>query len=135
MQRLFFGFPRGFPGVALLLMRAVIGLALLIQGGDYVREPAAGTAALVLGLTAFLDAALLIIGFLTPLAAFATATAALGIWLSLLPATTSALFNSRASSIFAITIVIAILALGPGAVSVDARLFGRREIIFPPPEL
>ena len=134
MQRLFFGFPRGFPGLALLLMRAVIGFALLVEGGSYVGGSNASPATLLLGSTAILAAALLLLGFLTPFAATATAVGVVGIWLSLLPASTSALFASRPSATFAITIVIAILALGPGAVSVDARLFGRREIIFPPPQ-
>jgi hypothetical protein len=30
------------------------------------------------------------------------------------------------------TMVLAIIGLGPGAFSVDARVFGRREIIIPP---
>jgi hypothetical protein len=29
--------------------------------------------------------------------------------------------------------VLTVAGLGPGAFSVDARLFGRREIIIPPP--
>ena len=35
--------------------------------------------------------------------------------------------------IFAGIMAAAIVFLGPGAFSVDARLFGRREIIIPPP--
>jgi uncharacterized membrane protein YphA (DoxX/SURF4 family) len=116
-------------------MRLIIGLALLVQGGYYVREPAASFAAWATGLTAFLAAALLLIGFLTPFAAGAMVLAGLGVWLSLLPACTPTLIDSRIPAVFALTILVAITALGPGALSLDARVFGRREIIFPPAPL
>jgi hypothetical protein len=35
--------------------------------------------------------------------------------------------------VFSIAILLAIIVLGPGAFSVDARLFGRREIIISAP--
>ena len=132
MQRLFFAFPGGWPGLGLLLVRAVIGFALLVEGGSYVREPDATAAAWAVGLSAILAAGLLLIGFLTPFAGSAVAVGALGIWLSLLPSCTPTLFDSRAAAVFALTILWVIIALGPGAFSVDARVFGRREIIFPP---
>ena len=78
------------------------------------------------------SAALLLIGFLTPLAGVVVALEAAGIGLSLLPACTRTLFDSYVSVVFAVAILLAIVTLGPGAFSVDARLFGRREIIIPP---
>jgi uncharacterized membrane protein YphA (DoxX/SURF4 family) len=42
------------------------------------------------------------------------------------------LLNAKPSQILATTIAVSIALLGPGAFSVDARLFGRREIIIPP---
>jgi uncharacterized membrane protein YphA (DoxX/SURF4 family) len=113
-------------------MRVIIGLTLLIQGIYYVREPDATPAALASGLAAILAAGLLLIGFLTPVAASAAILGALAIWLSLLPACSPTLFDSRAPSVLALTILLAIVCLGPGTFSVDARMFGRREIIFPP---
>lgn len=135
MQRFYFAFPRGWSGCALLLMRFIIGLALLVQGGYYMREPGASTAAWVLGWAAILAAGLLLIGFMTPFAASAMVVAALGVWLSVLPSCTPTLFDSETPAVFAITILVAIVALGPGALSVEARVFGRREIIFPPPAI
>jgi uncharacterized membrane protein YphA (DoxX/SURF4 family) len=114
------------------LMRAIIGLALLVQGGYYLREPGAATAAWAVGSAAIVAGGLLLIGFSTPLTCGAVVLGALGIWLSRLPACTPTLFDSKASAVFAITILLAIVGLGPGAFSVDAYLFGRREIIFPP---
>jgi uncharacterized membrane protein YphA (DoxX/SURF4 family) len=132
MQRLFFAFPGGWPGAGLLLVRAVIGLAILLQGAYYVSEPDPTFATWAVGLAAILAACLLLIGFLTPVAGSFAALGALGIWLSLIPACTPTLFGSGTAAVFAITILSAIVTLGPGAFSLDARLFGRREIIFPP---
>ena len=55
-----------------------------------------------------------------------------GVALSLLPASTPSVFDSKPALIFALTILLTIIGVGPGRFSVDARLFGRREIIIPP---
>jgi uncharacterized membrane protein YphA (DoxX/SURF4 family) len=114
-------------------MRLVIGLTLVVQGAYYVRDPNATPVGWGVGLTSILAAGLLLIGFLTPLAGSALVVGTLGIWLSLFPACTPTLFESKVTAVFALTILLAIVALGPGAFSTDARVFGRREIIFPPP--
>ena len=131
MRRLFFAFPGGWPGAALLLLRAVFGLVILIQGGFYIGEPSATPASWLMGLSAFVVGGLLIIGFWTPFMAGIVAAGALGIAVSLLPGSVPTLFDSKVSLILALTILFTIVALGPGAFSVDARLFGRREIIIP----
>ena len=41
-------------------------------------------------------------------------------------------FDARLSLILLMAMTVAIFLLGPGAYSLDARLFGRREIIIPP---
>jgi len=132
MQQLFFAFPGGWPGAGLLLVRVVIGLAILVQGGYYVGEPDAPLGAWAVGLAAILAGCLLLIGFLTPLAGSFVALGALGIWLSLIPPCAPTLFDSGTAAVFGLTILWAIVTVGPGAFSVDARMFGRREIIFPP---
>jgi uncharacterized membrane protein YphA (DoxX/SURF4 family) len=132
VQRLFFAFPSGWPGAGLLLMRMVAGLGILVQGKYYVSEPDPTLAAWAVGLAAMVAASMLLIGFLTPLAGSFVGLGALGTWLSLIPACTPTLFDSRAAAVFGLTILWAIVTLGPGAFSVDARLYGRREIIFPP---
>ncbi len=76
--------------------------------------------------------AALLAGFLTPIAAIIAGPGAAGVCLSLLPVCTRNMFDSSLPILLAATILVAILLLGPGAFSVDARLFGRREIIIPP---
>jgi uncharacterized membrane protein YphA (DoxX/SURF4 family) len=44
------------------------------------------------------------------------------------------LFESKLSLIFGLTMLLSVAGIGPGAFSVDARVFGRREIILPPTE-
>jgi uncharacterized membrane protein YphA (DoxX/SURF4 family) len=132
MRRLFFGFPRGWPGMTLLLVRAVFGLTLLIEGGYYVGAPNPTMAAWILGLSDFGAGSLLLIGLFTPVVAGLVAAGALAVGLSLLPACMPTLFDSKVSLIFGLTMLMTIIGLGPGAFSVDARVFGRREIIIPP---
>src|SRR5262245_21798285 len=66
LQRLFSAFPGGFSGFSLLLLRAVLGGAMVLQGAAYLREPGAATAQWLLGLAALACGSLLLVGFLTP---------------------------------------------------------------------
>jgi uncharacterized membrane protein YphA (DoxX/SURF4 family) len=74
---------------------------------------------------------LLLVGFLTPIVGGMVAVGAIGVAVSWLPGCTQNLFDSRLALAFGTALLAAILALGPGALSIDARLFGRREIIIP----
>ena len=73
----------------------------------------------------------MMIGFLTPIVGAVVGIGATAVGLSLLPPCATTLFDSRTPVVLGVTILLAIIVLGPGAVSVDARLFGRREIIIP----
>jgi hypothetical protein len=119
--------------LGLLLFRAVLSVPLLIAARAYLsagwNPPLVG----VLGSAALAAAAFLLIGFLTPIAGAAVGLGWLGVALSLLPACSPAVFDSRLGVLFAGTMLIGIILLGPGAFSVDARVFGRRQIIIPPP--
>lgn len=130
LQRLFPAFPGGLPGMALLLFRAVFAIALMLESRFYLNSEAGVPAAWVVGLAALAAGTLLLIGFLTPIAG---AVAALGgVALSLLPAYKPIVFDSKLAIVLAGAILFGIMVLGPGAFSLDARLFGRREIIIPP---
>jgi len=134
LQRLFSAFPAGLPGVSLLLLRAVLGAAILIEGGWYIGEPSPTLATWSLGLSALAAGLLLLVGFLTPLAAAFVGTGFIGAVLSLLPACKPNVFDSKSALIFGLTMLLTVLGAGPGRFSVDARVFGRREIIIPPHE-
>jgi uncharacterized membrane protein YphA (DoxX/SURF4 family) len=112
------------------VLRAALGVALLIQGTSYLRGPHHIVEALC-ALTTIAGGVLLIIGFFTAIVAALVTLGAAGVALSLLPLGTPDLFDTRLADIFAAAILLAVFFLGPGAFSVDARVFGRREIIIP----
>ena len=111
----------------MLLLRAVPGAAVIIEGIFYFTH----ADSLFSGCLALTAGALLVAGFLTPIAAIIGA-GAVAVGTSLLPPASPNFFDSRCSLVFAVTMLVAIAGLGPGAFSIDARIFGRREIIIPP---
>ena len=69
-------------------------------------------------------ASCLLAGFMTPIAAIVIGLGAVALALSSLLDTNQTLLN-------VIVLTAAIALLGPGAFSIDARMFGRREILIP----
>ena len=133
LQRMFSTFPGGWPGAGLLLLRASIGAASFAQGLVYVTRwdnlmvvtQAAGLLAVAIG-------ALLLIGYMTPVAsALAAIIGFCEAWLFQTPP--SSLFDSKPASALAISVAVSLACLGPGAYSIDARLFGRREVVISKP--
>jgi uncharacterized membrane protein YphA (DoxX/SURF4 family) len=85
----------------------------------------------IAGLLAITAGALLGIGFLTPCAGALVVLGCAGLaqpWLPLLASEDSP--GGRAA-LFVGAVAAALVPLGPGAFSLDARLFGRREIVIP----
>jgi len=74
---------------------------------------------------------LLLIGFLTPAASILVAIGGIGLSLSWFPAMVPSVFGGKSTIWFAAVVAAAIAMLGPGAYSLDARIFGRREVIVP----
>jgi uncharacterized membrane protein YphA (DoxX/SURF4 family) len=73
-----------------------------------------------------------LIGFITPGASALAALITGGMAISWLPFPTHGLIDSRLPAILTACVAAALVSLGPGALSLDAKLFGRREIIIPP---
>ena len=132
-MRFFSAFPGGWPGIGLLLLRGAIGIIGLLQGAFYLAGRAASTPGMwLIGLAGLVAGAALLVGVLTPIAGILGSLGAIGIGFSILAAPTPNLFDQKLTAVLAAIIAAAIVFLGPGAFSLDARLFGRREIIIPP---
>jgi putative oxidoreductase len=118
VQRLYSTFATGLPGVGLLLMRLVAGIVLVARGVQGLHGVL--TFASSLQLARILLGQLAITGLWTPLVGVLVAVLEVGVlvrdlgtpWLNVLLA----------------TLGVCLALLGPGAWSVDARLFGWRRI-------
>jgi putative oxidoreductase len=124
VQRLFSGFDDGWPGAGLLLLRLLTGPALIHFGFASLRQgpPLATVVLQIIGIGAGI---LLLVGLWTPLAGGLAATVKVCIaflryfshsgdpWIPILQAVLSAV----------------LAMVGPGAWSIDARLFGRKRIL------
>ncbi|HSD46754.1 MAG TPA: DoxX family protein [Pyrinomonadaceae bacterium] len=130
MRKLFSTFPSQWPGVGLLLLRALVGYSLIALGVAYAREADSMIAWGLAALT-FVGAAFLLVGLMTPLAALVVAAGGIAFAFSFIPSPADTLFDGYVAIINLITLPIAIALLGPGAFSLDARMFGRREITIP----
>ena len=132
MQRAFSTFPDGLPGAGLLLLRAGAGIALFVQGGAYLAEwKTLGFLTFLVALLTVASGLSLIVGYLTPIAGIIGGLFCVGSAFSWFPAPDLELFGAKPTAALATVIAIALICLGPGAFSLDARLFGRREIIIP----
>jgi putative oxidoreductase len=119
VQRLFSTFARGWPGVGLLLQR-VIAVAFLFyytvgQISHTTHVPSLG-----LQMTAAASGLFLLLGLWTPIAGMALAVAELALLISH--------WSDPRLCIVLAALGASLAMIGPGAWSLDARLFGRKEI-------
>ncbi len=128
VQRLFANFPPGLPGLGLLLLRLSLAVCLTVEGvsrtmgaaniGSNLRDTVFGLVLIALSLPVGL-------GALTPFAHGGVVLVAL---LSL------GLGGNWEVSLLQIAGALAIALVGPGAYSIDGRLFGPRKIVIQPPQ-
>ena len=119
MQRLFSTFPCGLPGAGLALLRAAAAIPLVYAGLLTV----ASSSPVFLEVVTAGAAILLLIGLWTPIAGTLIAVAELGL-AALHPAEPWLYVHFAAMG-------AALAMLGPGGCSLDARLFGRKQIQIP----
>jgi uncharacterized membrane protein YphA (DoxX/SURF4 family) len=133
LHRLFSAFPGGLPGFGLLLLRVVVAATLVGHGILCVQSSERITLVVSLSFAILLLSGLsLLIGFLTPILSLLACLETLGIAFSWFPFQSLSPFESKWGLVPIIVIAAAIALLGPGAYSLDARLFGWKEIVIPP---
>jgi putative oxidoreductase len=123
VRRLFSTFALGAPGVGLLLLRVVAGIALVIHAAVALRgDSPVGSTMLYYVITGAVGI-LLLVGLWTPVAG--SLLAILALWSAFLhPA-------DPLSWVLLGVLGAALALLGPGGWSVDARLFGWKRVELP----
>lgn len=129
ISRWFPEFPGRTQGIGLLVGRATLGLVFVTQGRFYLIDDA--PSGWLIGSTAILLGCLLLIGFLTPIAVVVGMLGGLSISLSIIPGCSSRLDESTYALFLVGALFLEVLLAGPGLFSIDAKLFGRREITIP----
>ena len=119
MQRLFSTFAHGWPGAGLLAMRVVAGCVLLIQG-FFTLPSGLSIGQATLQVISLAGGILLLAGLWTPIAG--TFVTVLEVWKAISGD------GDPSTSILLGTLAGALAVLGPGAWSIDARLFGWKRI-------
>ncbi len=121
MQHLFTMFPSGRAGVALLCLRLAV-VATIFSAVELTKPAPIGITVLatVIGFA-------LCIGLVTPICASICCVVAVYFLFNI---TGTAMLCVGVSALIALVLAL----LGPGAYSVDARLYGRRRVVFKQPE-
>ncbi len=122
MQRLFSAFPNSWPGRGLLIQRVVTAIFLISSAfGHSVEAPQLALAILLwIGAGAGI---LLLLGLWTPISG--TLIGVVEVWIACYSS------GSHGVSIMLATSGATLAMIGPGAWSIDARLFGRKHFEIP----
>jgi len=114
-------FPKGAPGIALLLLRIAVGVGVVEDRWISLNDSAPDWTLVAYGALALM----LFIGLLTPLVCGVIAVSEIASW-------TLGGHPWQQIHLCILLIALALALLGPGAYSLDGLAFGRRRLIFPP---
>ena len=141
MQKLYSTFPGGTPGIGLLILRTAAGIATGIYGGillsrleTTINGQFSYFSHLILSLILITGSVFLILGLMTPFVSITLAVSELiaAIIRLTLPNPLDGFRFTWIALLLLASIATALFFLGPGAFSIDARLFGRRQIFIKP---
>jgi putative oxidoreductase len=126
LQRLFSTFANGWPGIGLLLLRLLTAAVLIHLGIASVLEapPRSIVVLQVIGAGAGM---LLLVGLWTPVAG--VLAAAVKVWIAFSPVWSHS--GDPLIPVVQVVLGVVLAMVGPGAWSLDARLFGRKRIDIP----
>jgi len=126
VQRFFSSFPDGRLGAGLLLLRAIVsfmGLSLVVAR---LMGPSTAVLDMVSSVLSIVSSLAVLVGLFTPASATILAATIAWFWF---PVHAEVLRLGVPAALMTIAVAVAISLLGPGAFSIDARLFGPREIV------
>jgi uncharacterized membrane protein YphA (DoxX/SURF4 family) len=119
------------------LLRVTVAITAIAQGAIYLANSGLANSGYrlnldwIVGSLAVASGALVLVGFLTPFTSALAGICFLAAPLSSLASITPSFLDANPAELFAITMAVALVCLGPGAYSLDSRRFGRREIVIP----
>jgi uncharacterized membrane protein YphA (DoxX/SURF4 family) len=143
LQKLYSTFPGGTPGIGLLILRTAAGIATGIYGGillsrleTTINGQFSYISHLILSLILITGSIFFILGLMTPFVSITLAVSELiaAIVRLTLPNPLDGFRFTWIALLLLASIATALFFLGPGAFSIDARIFGRRQIFIKPPK-
>ena len=123
MQRLFSTFADGWPGGGILLLRLLAGGGL-IKSGFGAMTADAHTGLIIVPVAAAATGLLLVAGLWTPVVGVLAGVVEM--WIGFTDPGTH-------TAVMVAALAISLAMIGPGAWSIDARLYGRKQILPPEP--
>jgi len=126
LWRTFSRYPSGSAGIGLLVLRLVAGSGAVLEAALQLSAMQASLGA-VMAAAALLAGGALVLGFMTPVAGLLLAVQGMAL-LGAFSCGISRVFDSRMALIEFVAIAVALAIVGPGSTSIDARLFGLREV-------
>jgi uncharacterized membrane protein YphA (DoxX/SURF4 family) len=110
------------------VLRVVVGASATLQAGLLIAGGVTAPLATGAAISIAIAGVALMIGFLTPIASALVSLGGAGIMLACVTPAPLLLFDSRMAVFESVVMSAVLVILGPGEISLDARLFGRREV-------